>query len=203
LSSSIVRKGTKMAIKVPSTLKVANIVRRLRVATVIFLVLVALVSIVKDHDITHTAGNRLLRKLSVNLGGGKCIWKPPLYDVPNDLNFTKTVIAGFPSGDKRMTYVQMEALSGLSARDEWDFEFLGMTNQPFIKANYPHHEGIWGWQQAADQVIMIVRNIRRSMVEYHDILWDLKYAKTFEEASLNIDNLYAERPPPEDFFYMA
>jgi len=47
---------------------------------------------------------------------------------------------------------------------------------------------------------MIVRNIRRSMVEYHDILWDLRYAKTFEEASLNIDNLYAERPPPEDFF---
>ena len=52
-----------------------------------------------------------------------------------------------------------------AAKDEWDFEFLGMSNHPFIKANYPHHEGIWGWEDAADQVVMMVRNIRRSMVE--------------------------------------
>ena len=40
-------------------------------------------------------------------------------------------------------------------------------------ANYPHHEGIWGWEDAADQVVMMIRNIRRSMVDYHDILWDI------------------------------
>ena len=40
-----------------------------------------------------------------------------------------------------------------------------MTNHPFIKANYPHHEGVWGWGQAADQVVMMIRNIRKSMVE--------------------------------------
>ena len=74
-----------------------------------------------------------------------------------------------------------------------------MSNHPFIKANYPHHEGIWGWEQAADQVVMMVRNIRRSMVEYHDILWDIGYAKTWDEATLNLDNLYSERPPMEDF----
>ena len=139
------------------------------------------------------------RKLSLDLGGGKCKWTPPIYNVPDNIEFTKTIIAGFPSGDKRLTFVQMEALTGLSARDEWDFEYLGMTNQPFIKANYPHHEGIWGWQDAGDQVIMIVRNIRRSMVEYHDILWDIGYAKTFEDAFERIDNLYAERPPLNDF----
>jgi len=76
---------------------------------------------------------------------------------------------------------------------------LGMTNQPFIKANYPHHEGIWGWGKNADQVVMVVRNMRRSMVEYHDILWDIGYATTFDEASLNLHKLYAERPPLEDF----
>ena len=65
-----------------------------------------------------------------------------------------------------------------------------MSNHPFIKANYPHHEGIWGWEQAADQVVMMVRNIRRSMVEYHDILWDIGYAKTWDEATLNLDNLF-------------
>ena len=36
-------------------------------------------------------------------------------------------------------------------------------------------------------------------VEYHDILWDIGYAKTWEEASEKIGNLYQERPPLEDF----
>ncbi len=133
------------------------------------------------------------RKLSINLGGGNCKWQPPEYDVPESIDFHKTLIAGFPSGDKRMIFVQMEALTGwckllsmthvsvlsrllisivqdlilhyTAAKDEWDFEFLGRSNHPFIKANYPHHEGIWGWDDAADQVVMMVRNIRRSMVE--------------------------------------
>lgn len=37
------------------------------------------------------------------------------------------------------------------------------------------------------------------MVEYHDILWDIGYAKTWEEATLNLDNLYGERPPVSFF----
>ena len=98
-----------------------------------------------------------------------------------------------------MIFTQMEALTGWPAKDEWDFEFLGMSNHPFIKANYPHHEGTWGWNDVADQVVMMVRNIRRSMVEYHDILWDIGYAKTWEEASTNLDNLYSNPPPMEDF----
>jgi len=139
------------------------------------------------------------RAMSVDLGGGNCIWTPPEYDVPEELNFHKTIIAGFPSGDKRMIFVQMEALTGWPAKDEWDFEYLGMSNHPFIKANYPHHEGIWGWEDAADQVVMMIRNIRLSMVEYHDILWDIGYAKTWEEATINLDDLYSEQPPLEDF----
>ncbi len=104
------------------------------------------------------------RTLSLNLGGGNCRWQPPVYIVPDDIDFYKTVIAGFPSGDKRMIFVQMEALTGWPAKDEWDFEHIGMSNHPFIKANYPHHEGIWGWGGVADQVVMMVRNMRRSMV---------------------------------------
>lgn len=45
------------------------------------------------------------------------------------------------------------------------------------------------------------------MVEYHDILWDIGYAQTFEEAYERIENLYKEEeagvvhknPPVEDF----
>ena len=63
----------------------------------------------------------------------------------------------------------------------------------------PHHEGIWSWEGKADQMVMVVRNMRRSMVEYHDILWDIDYAETFEDAFKRISNLYQERPPLEDF----
>ena len=69
-------------------------------------------------------------------------------------------------------------------------EFLGMTAQPYIKTNYPHHEGIWGWQDHADHVILVVRNIRQTIDEYHDILADIDYAKTWEEATEKIPNLY-------------
>ena len=53
------------------------------------------------------------RRLSLNLGGGECLWQPPIYDVPETMDFHKTIIAGYPSGDKRMIFVQMEALTGL------------------------------------------------------------------------------------------
>ena len=115
----------------------------------------------------------MTRGLSLDLGGGNCKWQPPAYEVPDSIDFKKTIIAGYLSGDKRMIFVQMEALTGWPAKDEWDFEFLGMSNHPFIKANYPHHEGHWGWGNVGDQVVMMIPNIRMSMVEYNDILWDL------------------------------
>ena len=115
------------------------------------------------------------RRLSLNLGNGTCEWVAAIqhYDegFPADTTFKKTIIAGYPSGDKRITFSQLEGLTGLSARDEWDFAFLGFTNQPFIKANYPHHEGIWGWGDAGDQVVLVVSEIKKVLVEYHDILW--------------------------------
>eukprot|EP00804_Cyclotella_cryptica_P016371 CCRYP_009922-RD/>CCRYP_009922-RD protein AED:0.13 eAED:0.13 QI:493/1/1/1/0.87/0.77/9/197/472 len=140
------------------------------------------------------------RALTIYLGGGECVWEAPIFDVPTNLDFYKTLIVGYPSGDKRMIFQQMEALTGWAAKDEWDFEYLGQSNHPFIKANYPHHEGIWGWGTNADQVVMVIRNIRLSMEEYHDILYDIGYAKTWEEATMNLENLYATRPPIEAFY---
>jgi len=165
---------------------------------ILILTLAAIISLRYNGEFDRLTNSS--RELSIDLGGGQCKWTAPIYDVPTDTKFFKTLIAGFPSGDKRLTFVQMEALTGLSTRDEWDFEFLGATNQPFVKANYPHHEGIWGWEGVQlGQVAMIVRNIKRSLVEYHDILWDIGYAQTFDQAFENIENLYQERPPLEDF----
>jgi hypothetical protein len=52
------------------------------------------------------------RALTINLGGGNCIWTHPEYIIPEEIDFHKTVIAGYPSGDKRMIFLQMEALTG-------------------------------------------------------------------------------------------
>ena len=93
------------------------------------------------------------------------------------INFYKTLIAGFPGCEKRMTFIQMEALTGWPARDEWEFVYYGAGNHPFIKSNYPHHEGFWSWGNRADQVVLVVQNIRRTMVEYHNILWDIAVGK--------------------------
>ena len=59
------------------------------------------------------ANQRRNRKLSIDLGGGNCKWTLPTYDIDEELDFHKTLIAGFPSGDKRMIFLQMEALTGL------------------------------------------------------------------------------------------
>ena len=74
-----------------------------------------------------------------------CVWKPPNHNIPNDIEWYKTVVAGYPSGDKRLTFMQLEALTGWGTRDSWAFETFGMTNHPFIKTNFPHHDGVWGF----------------------------------------------------------
>ena len=52
------------------------------------------------------------RELSIDLGGGNCLYVGPDPVVPANIDFHKTIIAGFPSSDKRMVYQQMEALTG-------------------------------------------------------------------------------------------
>ena len=42
--------------------------------------------------------------------------------------------------------MQLEGLTKWAARDEWAYEAFGMTNNPFIKSNYPHYDGAWGWE---------------------------------------------------------
>ncbi len=49
----------------------------------------------------------------------------PNYDTPEDIEFFKTLIVGYPSGDKRVAFIQMEAITGFAAKDEWDFKYLG------------------------------------------------------------------------------
>jgi len=61
----------------------------------------------------------------------------------NPYNRKNTLIVGYPSGDKRVAFEQIQGLTNLPVRDEWHFGYGESQNEPFTKANYPHHEGTW------------------------------------------------------------
>jgi hypothetical protein len=149
------------------------------------------------------------RGLSVDLGDGACKWTEPMREVPEELDLWKTLLVGFPSGDKRKARVQMEALSGLpskvsthsasvfltelSLQDDWDFVFNGYTNAPFIKTNYPHPSAVWSWDSEADQVALVVQFIRRSMVEYCDIMWYHSFEDSYNKERVVLEDMYGQR----------
>ena len=62
-----------------------------------------------------------------------------------------------------------------------------------FKSRYPIHA------DAADQTILVVRNVRRTLTEFHHIMWDLKFVTNYAEALLSEDRLYTTIPPPEHF----
>jgi hypothetical protein len=93
-----------------------------------------------------------------------------------------------------MAYVQMEALSaGLPSKDDWDFVFNGYSNAPFIKTNYPHPSGVWSWDNEADQVALVLQYIRRSMVEYGDVMWYHSFKDSYNKDRVKVEELYGKR----------
>ena len=67
------------------------------------------------------------RRLTLDLGNGNCKWQPPSYNVSEEIDFHKTLVAGYPSGDKRMIFVQMEALTGLREFG-WEFDLVPVAS---------------------------------------------------------------------------
>jgi len=87
-------------------------------------------------------------------------------EIPTDVDYINTIIVGYPGADKRIVLRQAEALTGLSGRDSWDMKFLGITRQPYIKTNYPHHEGIWG-KFCFVWFVWIVRRCLENIYSHH------------------------------------
>jgi len=139
-----------------------------------------------------------LRALSISLGGGKCKWTPPRYSNSDTKQYFRTLVTGYPGGSKRVVYAQLEALAGVSSNDEWPIETV-KENLPFMKTNYPHHEGTWSWDKIMDQVILVLRNPRYALVEYHNVLHDIDYANNAEDAYAKKENLYRQRAPMSAF----
>jgi len=133
-------------------------------------------------------------RLSLDLGDGNCKWTPPVYEPNNTATYFKTLITGYPGGAKRLVYVQMEGLVALTSNDEWP-DILKKPNRPFLKSNYPHHEGRWTWGDQMDQVVLVMRDPRKAIREYHDVLHDINYANDAKTAYEFIHKLYMVRAP--------
>jgi len=139
----------------------------------------------------------VLRRISINLGNGKCLWTPPSYDPPNG-TFFSTLVVGYPGGSKRIVFQELEALTGQAFNDEWP-TVLNIPHRAFAKGNYPHHEGTWGFNDTMNQVILIMRNPLDAIVEYHDVLNDINYATDAETAFKESKNLYINRPSLDEW----
>lgn len=141
---------------------------------------------------SRTEYQQTKRKAWTYLGPGQCKYTEPK-SLDANVTIDKTLIIGFPSGDKRIVFTQMEGLTGLKTQDSWDLEYAGMTNDPFVKGNYPHQEGIWGWEDSADQVILAVRNIKLAMIEYHAERSKLRYSNNYWETQMYRDKPYLQQ----------
>lgn len=78
-------------------------------------------------------------------------------------------------------------------QDDWDFVFNGYSNAPFIKTNYPHPSAVWSWDSEADQVALVVQFIRRSMVEYCDIMWYHSFEDGYNKDRVVLEDMYGQR----------
>lgn len=141
--------------------------------------------------------DRAQRQMWLYFGPGRCLWQEPRESIPDNEAYETLLIAGFPSGDKRVVFAQMEGLTGLKTKDSWDAKMIGMANEPFVKGNYPHVEGTWGWGNRVDKSVLAVRNIRATMVEYHGIKFDLKYPRNYEETQMHTDQLFQNFANPQ------
>lgn len=135
---------------------------------------------------------------SMSLLRAKCNWSPGRYMVTENGNLFKTLVTGYPGVAKRVVYSQMERLVGLSQSDEWP-HYMAKPYRPFVKADYPHHEGYWNWGNNMDQTVLVMRNPRYAILEYHDILHDIDYARTAEDAYENVHKLFLNRPKTENY----
>jgi len=139
------------------------------------------------------------RKLVTVLPGGNCEWVDGI-DVNQDPSFElfSTVVVAFPGAGKRIAFLQLEALTELTTRDDF-WPPTNITQYAFFKTQYPHHEGTWGWGDKCSQSIYLLTNPKMALVTYLFILHEIRYAKDVATAYANLDRVFTFRAPIVDW----
>mmetsp|Transcript_44592 Transcript_44592/g.65595 ORF Transcript_44592/g.65595 Transcript_44592/m.65595 type:complete len:418 (-) Transcript_44592:214-1467(-) len=135
------------------------------------------------------------RKLSVNLGGGKCKWTLP-QPLGRNASVFGTLLASYPASGMRLLWQLLEGLTGVSVGDDYYFiEPEASERTGLMKTQYPHLEGTWGWGDKMDQIVLLVRNPRFAISSYHTILYEISYAPDKEYAKQFYRKVFTGRPP--------
>jgi len=139
------------------------------------------------------------RKLVTALPGGGCKWVAGK-DVNQDPDFElfSTAIVAFPGAGKRIAFLQLEALTELTTRDDF-YPPSNITRYAFFKTQYPHHEGIWSWGDKCSQSVYLLTNPRMALVTYLFILNEIHYATDFMTAYSHLNRVFTIRTPIEDW----
>jgi len=141
------------------------------------------------------------RQLVSDKGGGKCAWVEGK-EVNQDPAFElfSTAIVAFPGAGKRIAFLQFEALTELTTRDDfWLDEHTTTTRYAFFKTQYPHHEGIWSWGDKCSQSIYLLTNPRMAIITYLFILFEIDYATDWETAYSHLDKVFTIRSPLDEW----
>jgi len=136
------------------------------------------------------------RKLSINLGGGKCKWTGAAA-IEDGAEVFGTLLAGYPASGMRVTWQQTSAITGIQVRD--DFFNLHLPRVGIVKTQYPHYDGIWSYGSNLDQVILILRNPRWALPSFHTLIAETDYAYTWALGNEAQYKVFQKRPPLEDW----
>jgi len=137
----------------------------------------------------------LFRYLSIDLGDGDCKWTES-FPLPLDSDPLGTLVASYPGGGMRVTWQQLEGLTGIQVGD--DYEYSG-KRVGMIKTQWPHYEGIWSYGSTLDQVILIVRNPRWAIPSFHNILFEINYGQEWGEVYPYLTSVFTQRAPMENW----
>ena len=175
------------------------------VAVGVFVVAISLLNILhtdlsKYIGLEQTKTAQFRRSLAVNLGGGQCEWKGPV-DAPQDAEIFSTLLAAYPGSGKRAAFMQLEGMTELRTGDDYGFTNPDEPDMKyaFMKSSYPHHEGTWSYGSQMSQTILLVRNPRSALVDYHHMSYELGYPKDWADTYAHRLNVYTMRPPVADW----
>jgi len=139
------------------------------------------------------------RTLSVNLGGGDCLWTNSKQADQSKPLFTSLVVA-YPGSGKRTTFLNLEGLTELVSGDDWILRFEPPeTKYAFMKTAYPQHHGTWGWEDRSHQALLIVRNPRWALVNFHHMLYEIDFSDSWIKSYQHVQYTYTKRTPLEDW----
>ncbi len=133
--------------------------------------------------------------ITKDLGSGLCDIGHPTMDAnPAPPDATRTLLASYPGSGKRFTWTVIKALTNTEVADDWNFSDKLNQNPLTIKTSWPHKEGKWSWGSQMDQVILLIRNPRWAIPSYHNMRWELDYARDWPSSYARILDTYTERP---------